>query len=263
MDLGIRHKIAFVAAASRGLGKAAAVSLAKEGVRLAICSRDSRSITAAAEEISGATGVEVLALSGDVSSASDCDRMIRSTLERFGTIDILVNNAGGPPAGGLAVMTDDDWRKGFDLTVMSAVRLSRAVVPLMERQRWGRIITIVSIAAKQPVNDLLISSSIRPGILGLSKILANQYGRDNITVNTVCPGYILTDRQKEIGVSRARTKNITFDDYLLESARNIPAGRLGKPEEVGDLIAFLASQNAAFINGANILIDGGQAQGIH
>ncbi len=262
MDLGIRDKIAFVAAASRGLGKAAAVSLSAEGVRLAICSRDRESITETAKEISLLTGGEVLPLAGDVRSPSDIESMVAATVQRFGSIDILVNNAGGPPTGGIDTLTDADWNNAHELTLMSVVRMIRAVLPQMERRQWGRIITIVSLAAKQPVNDLLLSSSIRPGILGMSKVLANRYGNKNITVNTVCPGYILTDRQREIGESRSKKEQITFDEFLTETTRNIPAGRMGTPAEVGDVITFLASEKAGFINGANILVDGGQAKGI-
>ena len=142
------------------------------------------------------------------------------------------------------------------------LRLTRAVLPLMERQIWGRVISIVSLAAKQPIDDLLISSTLRPGILGLSKVLANQYGRFNITVNTVCPGYILTQRLEDLSRLRSAEKNISMEEYIAESAKSIPLERLGKPEELGDVVAFLASDRAAYINGANIIVDGGQAKGI-
>ncbi len=158
--------------------------------------------------------------------------------------------------------SDAEWEKGFNLTLMSMLRLTRIVLPLMEKQLWGRVISIVSLAAKQPIDDLLISSTLRPGILGLSKVLANQYGRFNVTVNTVCPGYILTQRLEELSRLRSAEKNITIEKYLAESAMDIPLQRLGKPEEVGDVIAFLASGRASYINGANIMVDGGQVKGI-
>jgi 3-oxoacyl-[acyl-carrier protein] reductase len=146
---------------------------------------------------------------------------------------------------------------------MSVIRMVRQVLPMMQKQRWGRIISIVSIAAKQPINELLISSTLRPGILGLSKVLANQYAADNITVNTICPGLILTKRQEELSESRAADRKMTIEQYLEESARAIPAGRLGRPEEIGNVVAFLASDQASYINGVNLLVDGGAAKGIH
>jgi len=262
MDLGIKNKIALVIASSQGLGKATALSLAKEGVNLAICSRDEKAINAAAEEIRKATGVKVFALAADVSKPSDTDKIVDSVIKEYGRIDILINNAGGPPTGKITSLPDSEWEKGFNLTIMSMVRLTRVVLPFMEKQQWGRVVSIVSISAKQPIDELLISSTLRPGILGLSKVLANQYGRFNITVNTVCPGYVLTKRQEELSRSRSAEKNISMEDYLAESAKNIPVGRLGRPEEIGDVIAFLASEKASYINGANILVDGGQAKGI-
>ena len=263
MELGLKNKIAFVTASSKGLGKAAAISLAKEGATLAIGSRDQRSINSTADEIRKLTGVNVFPLTLDVSKSDDIERSVEAVRKEYGTIDILVNNAGGPPTGKIVSLSDDAWREGFNLTMMSMIRMSRAVLPLMEHRQWGRVISIVSITAKQPIDELLISSTLRPGILGLSKVLANQYARFNITVNTVCPGFVLTQRQEEIGLARSREQNMTMDEYLKESAKNIPLGRLGRPEEIGDVIAFLASERASYINGTNILVDGGQAKGIY
>lgn len=262
MDLKIKDKIALVTASSQGLGKAAAMSLAKEGVHLAICSRDPKSINTTAEEIQNATGVKVFAISADVSKSEDCNKINDLVMREYGRIDILVNNAGGPPTGKITALPDSEWEKGFNLTMMSMVRLTRTVLPTMEKQNWGRVITIVSISAKQPIDDLLISSTLRPGILGISKVLANQYGRFNITINTVCPGYTLTKRQEELSRARSAEKHMSMEEYLADSAKNIPVGRLGKPEELGDVVAFLASENASYINGANIVVDGGQAKGI-
>jgi 3-oxoacyl-[acyl-carrier protein] reductase len=262
MDLGIKNKIALVAASSQGLGKAAAFSLAKEGVNLAICSRNKKVIESTAVEIQKATGVRVVPYIADVSQASDIDKLVESVTKEFGRIDILVNNAGGPPTGNITTLPDSEWERGFNLTLMSMVRMTRAVLPSMQKYYWGRIISIVSLTAKQPIDDLMISSTIRPGILGLTKVLANQNGKFNITVNTVCPGYVLTKRQEELSRSRSAEKNISIEEYLAESARNIPVGRLGRPEEIGDVIAFLASEKASYINGANILVDGGQIKSI-
>lgn len=262
MDLHLKDKIALVCASSQGLGKAAAMSLASEGVQLAICSRNKESIESAAQEIKKQTGVRVCAISADVSKSDDIDRIIETVQEEYGAIHILVNNAGGPPTGKISSVSDAEWEKGFTLTLMSMIRLTRGVLPMMEQQHWGRIISLVSLAAKQPIDELLISSTMRPGILGLSKILANQYGKFGITINTVCPGYVLTKRQEELSHSRSAAMNVTMEEYLEESAKNIPIGRLGTPKEIGDVVAFLASEQASYINGANIMVDGGQAKGI-
>jgi 3-oxoacyl-[acyl-carrier protein] reductase len=174
-----------------------------------------------------------------------------------------VNNAGGPPTGHILKVPDEEWSKGVQLTLMSVIRLIREVLPHMEKQRWGRIVSIVSIVAKQPIDDLLISSTLRPAILGLTKVLSNQYAKDNITVNTVCPGLILTKRQEELSASRASDKKMSLEEYLADNARTIPAGRLGRPDEIGNVVAFLASEQASYINGVNLLVDGGSARGIH
>lgn len=263
MDLGLKNKVALVAAASQGLGKASALALAQEGAHLVICSRNEQSIKKAAEEISGKTGAKVVPVVADVSKKEDITAFVQAAIKEFGTVHVLVNNAGGPPTGDILTLPDEEWGKGVQLTLMSVIRLVREVLPSMERQRWGRIISIVSIAAKQPINELLISSTLRPGILGLSKVLSNQYGKDNITINTICPGLILTKRQEELSVSRAADKKITLEDYIAESAKAIPAGRLGRPEEIGNVVAFLASEQASYINGVNLLVDGGSARGIH
>ncbi|MBI3585829.1 MAG: SDR family oxidoreductase [Ignavibacteriales bacterium] len=263
MDLGLKNKVALVAAASQGLGKASAFALAQEGARLVICSRREKEVRQTAEEISQQTGSKVVPVVADVSKQEDIKKFVGAALKEFGTIHVLVNNAGGPPTGHITSMTDEEWEKGVQLTLMSAVRLSREVLPMMEKQQWGRVITIVSLVAKQPLNELLISSTLRPGILGLMKVLSNQYAQHNITVNTVCPGLILTKRQEELSASRAAEKKMTFEEYLADSAKAIPTGRLGRPEEIGNVIAFLASEQASYINGVNLLVDGGIVKGIY
>jgi 3-oxoacyl-[acyl-carrier protein] reductase len=263
MDLGLRDKVALVAAASQGLGRASAMALAREGARLVICSRDEKRIAKTASEIESATGATVVPVVADVSNPEHVARFVQTAVSKFGRVDVLVNNAGGPPTGQIINVPDEEWSRGVQLTLMSVIRAVRQVLPLMQKQQWGRIITIVSIAAKQPINELLISSTLRPGILGLTKVLSNQYAKDNITINTVCPGLILTKRQEELSVSRAVDRKMTLEEYLEESARAIPAGRLGRPEEIGNVVAFLASEQASYINGVNLLVDGGSAKGIH
>jgi 3-oxoacyl-[acyl-carrier protein] reductase len=263
MNLGLNNKIAIVTAASQGLGKASAMALAQEGATIVICSRRQKEIAEAAQEIHETTGATVVPMVIDVMRLEDIKRLVLETKRQFGTIHVLVNNAGGPPTGTISSLTDEDWRKGHELTLMSMIRLTREILPIMTEQRWGRIITIVSIAAKQPINELILSSAIRPGILGLTKVLANLHAKDNITINTVCPGHILTKRQEELAVSRGAQKNMTMEEYLKEATSSIPAGRLGRPEEIGNTIAFLASEQASYINGVNLLVDGSAAKGIH
>lgn len=263
MDLGLRNKVALVAAASQGLGKASAFALAEEGARLVICSRNEQGIRRTAEEIAAKTGAKVVPVVADVSKEKDIISFVQAAVREFGTVHVLINNAGGPPTGHILKVPEEEWARGVQLTLMSVIRLIREVLPYMEKQHWGRIISIVSIVAKQPINDLLISSTLRPGILGLTKVLSNQYAQENITVNTICPGLILTKRQEELNASRATEKKMTIEEYVAESVKGIPAGRLGRPEEIGNVVAFLASEQASYINGANLLVDGGTAKGIH
>lgn len=264
MNLGLRGKVGIVCAASAGLGRATAIALAREGASIVVCSREKKRITAAAAEMrrTAAKGAEVVPMVADMSSAADIVRLVNATLKRFGRVDILVSNAGGPPVAAFPDLSDDAWEQGARLTLMSTVRCIRAVLPHMRKQGWGRIITITSITARQPINDLVISSSIRPGLLGLTKVLGNQYAADGICINAVAPGFILTDRQKEIGAARAKSKGITFDEHLKESAREVPIGRFGRPEELADVIAFLCSERASYVTGTTITVDGGLARGI-
>jgi 3-oxoacyl-[acyl-carrier protein] reductase len=259
----MENKIALVVAASQGLGKAAAMAIARKGATVVICSRRKNAIVRAADEIHEETGSTIVPFVADVSSAGDIKRLVAFTKRKFGTVHILVNNAGGPPTGDILSMTDAEWKSGFELTLMSVVRLTRAVLPMMIEQKWGRIITITSIAGKQPINDLLISSTLRPGIHGLTKVLSNKYARYNITVNSVCPGNILSSRQEELIKERSAKRKISTAEYLAEVTKDIPAGRLGTPQEIGEVIAFLATDEASYINGANLLVDGGMAKGIH
>jgi len=263
MDLGLKNKIAIVCASSDGLGKASALALAKEGAKLVICSRRKKAIQDTAKEINTLTGSEVHSVEADLSNPSDISKLVKEAIRRFGTVHILVNNAGGPPTGDILSLSDEQWQLAHDLTLMSMVRMTREALPSMVKQQWGRIISITSFVAKQPVDGLMLSVSIRPGILGLSKILSNQYAKDNITVNTVCPGNIFTKRQEELSKTRASSNKMSVEDYIAGQTKNIPAGRYGKPEEVGDVVAFLASERASYINGANLLVDGGLAKGIH
>lgn len=262
MDLHLRGKFALVTAASRGLGRAAAEALAAEGAAVMICSRNRKAIHAAAKEIAGNTGTRVIPVVADVSKPGDLRVLDRRVRSEFGTLHVLVSNAGGPPRGHLLTMSEADWKKGVNLTLMSTVRLIRAFLPSMIGQRWGRIITITSVTAKQPINDLLLSTVLRPGIHALSKVISNQHAGSDITINTVCPGYILTERQKELFEGRAKSSGKQAATLAKHITSEIPAGRMGRPEEIGSVIAFLASERASYINGVNLLVDGGMTRGV-
>ena len=265
MDLGLQGRVAVVCAASQGLGKATALELAKEGASVVICSRDRKRIHAAAKEIHSSVGnppPSVLPVVADVSRPKDIKKLFSTAGKAFGRIDILVTNAGGPPGGTFLELNDERWQAGINLNLMSAIRCIREAIPHMQKRQWGRIVNITSLTAKQPTNDLIISSTVRPGILGFSKILANLYGKHGITVNSITPGFIMTDRQVHLSGDRATKKGVSLKEYLDGVAVDIPAGRLGTPQELANVITFLASERASYINGATIAVDGGFIKGL-
>lgn len=262
MDLGLKGKAAIVAAASKGMGKACAMGLAVEGARVAMCARSEAALTAAANEIREKTKAEVLAVLADVTRLPDLKRVVAKAVEAFGSVDILVTNAGGPPAGGFDQMTDEHWQAAFELNLLSTIRFIREVLPHMRRKRWGRILNIQSSSIKQPIDGLILSNGIRPGVAGLSKTLATELGKDNILINTVCPGRILTDRLRSNVALRAREAGKSFDEYLPTATAEIPLGRIGSPEEFANVVVFLASERASYVTGATIQVDGGLVRGL-
>jgi len=259
MDLGIKNRVAMVAAASKGLGKAAALSLAKEGCKVSICGRSPEMLEGAARELED-LGVEVLATTCDVSNPEDLAQWFSRTEDCLGPVDILVTNTGGPKAAIFRDLSDEDWLSGVESTLMNAVRLCRLVLPGMRARKWGRIVHITSLVAKQPVPLLTISSTLRAGISGLTKTLAQETARDGVTVNALLPGHIMTDRQIHLGELKAKAEGISLDDYFARTASSIPAGRIGRPEEVGDAIAFLCSERASYLTGTSLQVDGGIIQ---
>ncbi len=263
MDLGLKDKIAIVTASSKGLGKACAVGLAREGAKVVICARNLTDLEKAKAEIENSSNNDVLAVQADVTNYDDIKKLVNSTVERFGTIHILVTNAGGPPAGYFESFSDEDWNNAFNLNFMSTVRLIREVLPFMKSQRWGRIINITSVTVKQPIDNLILSNSIRMSVLGLSKTLALQLAKYNILINNVAPGYTLTDRVKFILEQRAKDTGKTIEEVKSELAKDIPLGRLAEPEELANLVVFLASERASYITGATIPVDGGWIKGIY
>jgi 3-oxoacyl-[acyl-carrier protein] reductase len=257
MDLGIRNRVAMVAAASKGLGRAIAEALAAEGCRLSICSRSLDTL----EPVREAIGGETLAVACDVSNANDLQRWFDDTVARFGQVDILVTNTGGPPAAPFMKLTEEQWQSGIDSTLLNVIRLSRMVIPRMQERKWGRLVHLTSFVAKQPVELLTVSSTLRAGLSGLTKTLADQVARDGITVNAVLPGHFLTDRQTHLAELRAQEQGITPEEYLRKSEQLIPMGRYGKPSELADVVAFLCSERASYVTGASLQIDGGLYRG--
>lgn len=262
MDLGLKDRVAIAAASSRGLGKACAMELAREGARVVICARDSECLKATAEEIGRATGAEVLPIGTDLTDEAQIRDLADETMRQFGRIDVLVTNNGGPPAGVFDDFDDEAWLAAHRLTLMSAVHLIRAVLPAMRAQQWGRIINITSISVKQPIDDLLFSNVYRPGVIGLAKTLSAQVAADGITINNVAPGYTRTDRVLELARERATEEGRLVEEVLDEAVAGSPMQRMGEPEELAALVAFLASERAAYITGTTIQVDGGAVRGI-
>jgi 3-oxoacyl-[acyl-carrier protein] reductase len=252
MNFGIKGKTAIVLAASKGLGKASAMALAYEGVNVVIGARDKEELEQAAENIRKKTGSEVLFVPTDVTKLKDLETIISKSVDRFKTIDILVTNAGGPPPGKFESFKDDDWQKAFELNLLSTVRIIRFAIPYLRKSKNGRIINMVSISAKQPTENLILSNSIRAGVLGMAKTLSDEFAPDKITVNNICTGNFFTDR----------IKHLYSEEMLNKIIENIPLKRLGKPEEYGALVAFLASEQASFITGTSIQIDGGLSRSL-
>lgn len=257
MDLGLKNKVALVAAASRGLGFAIAAELAREGASLVICSRNSASLDRAAQSIAEQTGTAPLAIPADVSRPDDVARLVDAATARLGRVDVLVTNAGGPPAGPFESHDAAAWEGAFHLTLASAVELTRRVLPGMKERRWGRLINVTSIAVKQPVDQLILSNSLRAAVTGFARTLANEVAPFGITVNNVLPGYTRTERVDELAAARSAREGISAEAVRAEFERQIPAGRLGEPDELAALTAFLASERAAYITGQSIAVDGG------
>ena len=257
MDLGIRGKTALVVAASKGMDKASALGLGAEGARVVMCARGEGALKDAAAEVKQKTGAEVLALPADASRAADISRVVAEADRAFGGVDILVANVGGPPPGPFEAMTDEQWKAAFEQVHLSTVRFIRAVLPHMKRSRWGRILAIQSSSVKQPVDGLVLSNGIRPGIAGLFKTLAGDMAKDNITVNLVLPGRILTDRFLEHQTDRAKRSGVSLEQQMEISSADIPMGRIGTPDEFAAMVVFLASARASYITGVAVQVDGG------
>ena len=262
MDLNLKNRVALIAASSKGIGKAIAWAFAREGTKLVICSRNKEVLEKTADDIFLGTGVSVFPLAVDLSDNDRIQWMVAETLDLFGRIDILVTNAGGPPPGHFMDFSENEWMQSIQLTTMSVVRLCRAAIPSMQKNHWGRIINLTSVSVKQPIDGLLLSNVLRPGIIGLTKTLSQELASDNILVNAVCPGYILTDRVQQLLASQAEETKKDIDQLMKERIAQIPLGRIGDPAELANLVIFLASECASYITGTTIPVDGGFIKGI-
>jgi 3-oxoacyl-[acyl-carrier protein] reductase len=262
MDTGLTGRIALVSGASRGLGRAAAAALAAEGARVAIVARQEAMLTEAAASIARETGSEVVPIVCDVSKAAEAREAVRRTARQFGGLDVLVTNAGGPRAGTFDTLGEDDWLQAVDLTLMSVVRMSMEAVPLMRKRGGGRIIHITSVSVKQPVDNLMLSNSLRPAVVGFAKSLATELASDKILVNCVAPGYTRTDRVIELTRAIASREGTAADVVEQRLVAQIPMRRLGEPHELASLIVFLASQRASYITGTTLQVDGGYVRSL-
>jgi 3-oxoacyl-[acyl-carrier protein] reductase len=262
MDLGLKGKVALVAGASQGIGRAAALGFSREGAKVSICARGEAQLNETAAAIRRETGGDVLALAADVTRAEDIQKFVAKTVEKFGRLDIIVTNAGGPPMGEFMKFTDEDWENAFRLNFLSAVRLTREAVPHMRKAGGGRVINISSYAVKEPIAGLVLSNGVRSGAIGLAKSLSRELAKDNILVNNVCPGRIATDRAKKLNQARAERMKKTVEEIDKEMAGEIPLGRYGSADEAGNLIVFLGSERASYITGATIQVDGGLVRSI-
>ena len=260
MDLSIKGKNAIVCASSQGLGKSAAVDLAKEGVNLAICSRNKDKINLVKEEIEQTSDVKVVAIEADLSSEKDISALFQEAKKELKTIDILINNNGGPPPSTFEELTDEDWQKTFNSTMMSAIRLSKLALPDMKKNKWGRIINISSVSVKTPVNGLFLSNSIRMGVLGWAKALSDEVAPHGITVNSVCPGTTKTERIEQILNAQSELSGKDKSEIEEAMANSIPMLRIGEASDLSALITFLASEKASYMTGLAVQVDGGSAR---
>src|SRR2546423_4902942 len=262
MDLGLNGRGVIVAASSEGRGRAAAEAFAREGAQVAMCARTEQTLRAAAEQIRSETRAEIYAEALDVTDSRAVQQFVEQAAKQFGRLDVCVTNAGGPPAKNFLTISTDEWRKAIDQNFLSVVHLAKAVIPYMQRHRWGRIITITSISVKQPIDDLVMSNAVRAAVVGLVKSLSNEFGKDGILVNNVAPGYTATERLQELAGTRALAAGVPTEQIYQRWAAETPVKRLADPKEVADVILWLASERASYVTGQTILADGGIYRGL-
>jgi 3-oxoacyl-[acyl-carrier protein] reductase len=262
LDLGLKNRNVIVAASSDGIARAAAEQFAAEGANVAMCSRDQKKLNAAAAQIREHYQARVLAEALDVTDEVAVEAFVKHVTQEFGGVDICVMNAGGPPPKMFLATTTEEWHRSVEMNFMSVIHFARAVLPGMQKNHWGRLVTITSMTVRQPVPDLIYSNAVRAGVLGLVKSLANEFGKDGITVNNVGPGYTATERLKQLIAKRSQELGITPAEFEARLGVEVPLKRVGQPEEVADAIVWLASDRASFITGQTLLVDGGWFKGL-
>lgn len=257
MDLQLKDKRAFIAGSSRGLGYATAATLAREGCRVVLNSRDQRKVTAAAKKITDETGAQAYGLAGDVSDTFSAEKLITSTVETLGGLDILITNAGGPPAGPFESFDEDDWQRAVDASFLSHVRLIRAALPQLRKSPAPAVLAVTSYTVRQPMPNLVLSNSVRMATIGLMKSLALELGRENIRFNAILPGWTMTERVEELMGFRAKTNRTKVEEEFAKQTAEIPLGRMARPQEFANVAAFLVSPAASYVHGAALAVDGG------
>ncbi len=263
MDLGLRGRVALVAASSRGLGRAIAEELAREGASVVLCARQEARLNEAAREVAAATGAEVRAVAADVSKKGEAQRLAEIALGSFGRVDVVVTNSGGPPPGTFESTGPEGWQAAFDVLLASAVELIRPLLPGMKERRFGRILNVTSITVKQPVENLILSNALRAAVTGMARTLASEVASHGITVNNLLPGYTRTERLTELAEASGTRQGISPAEFYARLEREIPAHRLGEPRELAALAAFLASERAGYITGQSIAVDGGWIRSLY
>jgi 3-oxoacyl-[acyl-carrier protein] reductase len=262
LDLGLKDRNVIVCASSEGIARAAAEKFVAEGARVAMCSRDANKLRTAVNDIRSRHPVEILAEPLDVTDSDAVQQFVKHVDQQFGGVDVCVVNAGGPPPKMFLSTTTEEWHRAVELNFMSVVYFAHAVLPLMQKNRWGRLVTITSVSVRQPVYELVYSNAVRAGVLGLIKSLSNEFGKDGITVNNVGPGYTATERLRQLAKKAAPEAGISEEEFMTSLGNQAPLKRVGTAEEVADAIVWLASDRASYITGQTILVDGGLYKGL-
>lgn len=262
MKTGLKGKTVLITAASKGLGKATAEAFASEGCQVAICSRTKSILLETSKEIKDKYGIEPLWCVCDINKLKDIEHTYEAVVKEYGSLDILVNNCGGPVPGYFLDLDERDWDHAYEQVLLSAIRFTKLALPEMIKTEWGRIINITSISVKQPIDNLILSNSLRSGVTGFAKTLSTEVAKYNITINNVAPGLTLTNRLYELAVVEAKEKGKSHEEVLAEMAKRIPMNRLALPEEIASVILFLASKNASYLTGTTIQVDGGYTKGL-